>query len=281
MSTGTQEQVVYMLDENQYGSSPYGPYIGAPDIDFDALKAEYRALRYAEEEAAGDDFCFVDGSGFAGWLVSRGILKGLDSVTVNIEIDTSGELAYVPKHWPLCPACEEGRGELVNGEVKHALNAVDRFRRCTRCGHEWDHRLEQWCHDKPMIPDDGRYVESGCVPYSLSQVSGVPMSRVLEICRPLGFREGYGMDTSKGLQAARELGLMVTKGHLPPAHLAAGKLTLRRLIDTLSPTKSYLVEVNGHWLAIVNGQNRDQADTSKRSEVRAFWEVSRVPAAAT
>ena len=276
MSIEGQAQVVYMLDENEYNSTPYGPYIGAPNIDFEALKAEYRAVRYAEEEAKGDDYCFVDGSGFAGWLVRRGILKGLDSVTVGIAIDTSGDNAYVPKHWPLCPACEEGRGEPKNGEVKYALNAVDRFRKCTNCGHDWDHHLEQWCGNKPMIPDDGRCLDSGCVPYSISQVAPhVGMDRVLEICRPLGFREGYGMDTDKGLEAVRQLGMVVTKARLPATKLAAGKLTLRRLFDAANPAKSYLVEIKGHWLAIVNGRIIDRADSSMRSEVKHCWEVSR------
>ena len=168
MAGDIDKPTIYMLDDNEYGSTAWGPYLGASGIDFKALGAEYRAFRYAEEEAKESDFCSVDVSGFVGWLIQKSILQPMNTVTVDIEISTDGDAAYVPRHWPLCPACEEGRGEPKRGEVKYTLNAVEAYRECTECGHEWDQHLEQWCYNKPMVADDGRCTQGGCVPYSMA-----------------------------------------------------------------------------------------------------------------
>lgn len=262
-------KVVYMLHE-EHGSLAGGPLLGEPGLNFSALAAEFRVQCFAQCEATGDDYCFVSESDFVSWLLEREILSPMESVAVTVKIDTSGENAYVPNHWPLCPECGLGRGEQDMGRVAYSLNRAEWRHKCTKCGHAWGHHDEPYYYDKPMLDDDGRCIQSGCVPYSISQAGGLPMPQVLEVCRDRGWCEGEGIPEDKGIDAARVLGLRVTAGHV---QMVAGKLTLRRLLDTLSPTKNYIVATRGHWLAVVKGENRDQADTSLRTEVTGYWEV--------
>lgn len=272
-------KIIYMLEHGEYPTETCGPLLGAPDLDFSALKAEYRTERYGAAEAKGEDWCFVDASSFIDWLVMRGTLVRMDSVVVNVDIDTSGENRYAPRHWPLCPACEEGRGEDRTGDVRHALNAVQHYRCCTACAHIWDHRWKQWCSDRPMLEDDGRYTDSGCVPYAISQAGGLPFAQVADACRRRGWREGRGMRDADGLAVARELGLEVLNGR-PSAMAGGDKLTLGRFLRAADPQRRYIVSVRDHWLAVVGGQVRETADTNMRTQVMAFWEVRRVPASA-
>lgn len=253
----------------------WGPYTGAPGLDLHMLGEKYRAECYAKAEATGEDFCFVTESGFVDWLVENQILTTVATEQLDFEISTSGEHAYVPKHWPLCPVCEQGRGddEMQSGTVRYSLNRVQFCRVCTACGHKWEIRDEPYHDGQPMLDDDGRCVDSGCVPYAISQVSGIDFDTVLEACRHAGWREGVGLAEDRAIDVAHGLGLRLSHGLMRGAGKA---LTLRRFMDTADLNATYLVSTGGHWLAVVNGCNRDQADTSMRTLVRAYWSVAKI-----
>lgn len=261
------QTVLYMLDADD---RPRGPFVGAPGLDFQALTAEFRAQRYAQAESKREDFCLVSNDDFIDWLIDRNILSPLEATHVEIDIDMTGENAYAPSHWPLCPACGEGRGEQNwdMGTLRRALNRVATYRECQGCGHRFDSHDEPIESDQPMLPDDGRYTPSGCVPYTLSQVSGLPFDQVLAACRARGWDEQNGMLALHAIALARDFGLSVHRGYMD-----ASNLTLRRFLDRASPRKRYIVATKGHWLAVVHGSNRDMADTGMRAKVYEFWEV--------
>lgn len=261
---------VYQLCEPH--GTPVGiPVIGPMGLDLDALVPQYRAEVYGEAESKEDDFCFVSEEGFLGWLIDKGIVRSLPLQFLTATIESTGEHAYVPKHWPECPACGCGRGEEEMGRVLHHLNRAEWFRKCTACGHTWNHQDQPYLGDKPMLEDDGRYTPGGCVPYTISQVGDLPIEEVLEACRARGWSE-HGLDDVEGLSVARSFSLTV-KSFRPLRHMA-GKLTLRRVLDALSSTSNYIIATNGHWLPVVRGENRDPAETNMRSEVLNCWEVS-------
>ena len=122
-----------------------------------------------------------------------------------------------------------------------------------------------------MLEDDGRYIPNGCVPYAISQASGISIHDVLDVCARHGWGSD-GMHTEHALAAAAELGLRLIPG---PVGLLGPKPTLRRLLGALPTATSYIAETRDHWLAIVNGVNRDPADKSRRTEVIRYWEVQR------
>jgi len=265
------EKVIYMLRDDD-GHVLGGPYHGVPGLDIEALASGFRAMSYAKAEAAGDDFCMIGGDDLATWLIERGLLTPIETVDLTASVDTRGEHAYVPAHWPQCPSCDTGRGETWMGRVLHSLNRTDWHRKCTSCGHTWDHRDEAYDASSPMLDDDGRCIDSGCVPYAISQAGGVPFERALNVCRAHGWRADNGIDEHRGIEAAIACGLEMREWK---EQRVAGTLTLRRLFDRLSPAGNYVVATRGHWLAVVKGENRDQADTHLRSEVLACWEVRR------
>ncbi len=271
---GTASQTVYMLYEG-CSHSAGGSYLGAPGLDFSVLAAEFRAERYAKAEAAGEDYCFISNGGFVVWLLERGVLAPMETVDVTVAINTWGENRYVPKHWPLCPSCGAGRGEEVmghHGRVRRALNRMEWHHECTECGHAWGHHDEPYDHGKPMLEDDGRCIPNGCVPYAISQVCALPIAEVLEVCRRYGWAEDEGIGNAHAIAAVSELGWRMVPGALAQT---SGKVTLRRLLGSLSTRKNYIVATKGHWLAVVGGENRDQAEKSMRTLVDRYWEVQR------
>lgn len=261
--------VVYMLYGDD-GEDAGGPFLGEPDLDLSSLASEFRTSWYAGHEARGEDFCFLNHGDFISWLLERKTLLPMGSASLYVGIDTSGENAYVPHHWPLCPECGEGRGRPETGQVLYSLNRQEHFRQCTACHHIWDRHHEQWLSKAPMLDDDGRYTPSGCVPYSISQACGLPFSQVVEACRRRGWSEKEGIAEDQGIEVAGEFGHRMVAGYI---RMIEGKLTLRKVLAALSPAKTYIVATRGHWLSVVNGQNRDQADTSLRTEVVGYWEV--------
>lgn len=264
------EQAVYML-YGEDGEDVAGPFLGDAGLELSELKAEFRAIFYAELEAKGEDYSFMGHGDFIGWLVRKNILRHMTTASLDISIDTSGEHTYVPRHWPLCPRCEEGRGREECGRTLYALNRREHFRQCTSCGHSWDHHDEPFMlRDGPMLEDDGRCTPAGCVPYSISQVCAKPFAEVLDACRARGWRDTEGLAEDQGIEVARMFGHQMVPVQ---SRMIAGKLTLKKVLAVLSPAKRYIVATNRHWLAVVNGENRDQSDTSLRTEVVGYWEV--------
>jgi len=266
-----EEKIAYMLYGDEDGTA-YGQFFGVPRLDFTTLSVVFRTERFAKAEAAQEDFCFIDDHDFIAWLFERGILSHppVAPVSVTIRIDDQGKNRYAPKHWPSCPECETGRGQDTSGDVVRQLNRWEWHLTCIECGHIWGHRAEPYDSKKPLIEDDGRMTHNGCVPYSISRVGGLPMESVLEVCRAHGFSEEDGMTEDSGIEVMRALGLSVEPGRLA---MVAGRLTLRRLLNVLSATESYIVATRRHWLAVVHGENCDQADTSMRAEVVGFWKI--------
>ncbi len=259
--------VIYMLGADDRNR---GPFTGEAGLDFQALVAEFRSHRYAQAESKRDDFCWISNDDFVVWLIERKILSTLETTHVEIDIETTGENAYAPAHWPLCPACGEGRCDqhMDIGTLRPAFNRVEMYRECQKCGHQFDRHDEPHVWSEPMLDDDGRYTPAGCVPYTLSQVSGLPFGHVLAACRARGWTEKDGLSDQHGIAVARDFGLVVR-----PGAMGVGNLTLRGFLDSASPLKRYIVGTKWHWLAVVRGSNRDSADTNMRAKVYEVWEV--------
>lgn len=266
------EHVVYMLYGEDAGElrDVGGPFLGRPGLELSSLAIEFRAISYATHEAKGEDFCLLSHGDFISWLLEREILFPMNAVSLDISFDTSDENAYVPSHWPLCPECGVGRGREETGRVLHSLNRQEHYRQCMECRYIWGRNDQQWLLSGPMLEDDGRCIPSGCAPYSISQACGLPISQVLEACRVRGWREEEGLGEDQGIEVVRMFGHQMVPGHM---RMIAGKLTLKKVLDVLVPTKNYIVATRGHWLAVVKGVNRDQSGTSLRTEVVGYWEV--------
>ena len=268
---------LYMLYCGEYERSSYGPYVGDSGLDFAALAKAYRQESYAQAEAKEEDYCTVDEDGFATWLVGKGLLSPVE--TKSVEIDTSSDSAYLPKHWPVCPACGHGRGEKEYGECRKSLNRIQTFRRCTECRHEWGHTEEANDTSKPMLDDDGRDTPGACVPFAISKACGLDFATVLKVCANHGW-SNTGMAQANAIVAARELGFSLTWKNWAGIGTTTPP-TLKRLLPVLSPGRNYVVGVKGHWLSIVEGQIVDN-DTScgLGRKVLELYEVELVQAMA-
>lgn len=262
---------LYMLGD---GCDSYGPYAGEAGLDFASLSERYRSQKYAAAESAKEDYCFVSEYDFVVWLIEQDILRPYQTVQVRIEIDTRGELGYAPAHWPLCPACNTGRGDTAVQTRLPGLNRLRLHYVCTRCKHEWGTHDEPIDEKAPMIEDDGRYIENGCVPYSLSQAGGLPIDEVIAACSRHGWSQTDGMLDACGIVAAKELGLRLVLSD--PFHRASARertMTLARTLAILPSDRNHIVATKGHWLPVVQGQNRDPAQTHMRAQAQSVWEV--------
>lgn len=245
-------KTVYMLNWGEYEDKAVsGPYLGQSGIDFATLAEEYRRARYAEAEAVQEDYCSLSESDFVVWLLAKKILSGVEATHVDIVLNTSFDNAYVPRHWPQCPECCDGRGELEYGAVRRSLNRVATFRRCTTCRHEWDHGEEANDSRYPMLEDNGRDTPGACVPFAISKACGLDFATVLKVCEKHGWnRNGMGQD--KAVLAARELGYeFIWQGRCGIG--SASPPTLKRLMTELPRGRNYVIGVKGHWLALVDG----------------------------
>lgn len=79
-------------------------------LDSESLSVQCRQDLYAQAEDKQEDWCWPGNSELVDWLQQKGLLSPADCVHVRCEIDTQGENAYAPKHWPACPECRHGRG---------------------------------------------------------------------------------------------------------------------------------------------------------------------------
>lgn len=264
------DQVAYML-YGDGGEAVGGPFLGDSGLDLPSLASEFRTNWYAVHEARSEDWCFIDDSDFIEWLVECKILHPMETVSLDVHIDTCGDHAYTPKHWPLCPHCKEGRGREEAGPVLRSLNRQEWYRQCASCGHQWGHHDEEWSASLgPMLEDDGRCVAGGCVPYSISKACGVPFADALNACRARGWREDKGLTQDHGFDV---IGMF--DHEVIPVYdaMITGKFTLKKALAGLSQQKKYIVSTRRHWLAVVHGDNLDQADTRFQTEVVGCWEV--------
>lgn len=273
-------KALYMLywgESYERGSS--GPFHGAAGLDFVALAGSYRKARYAAAEAKQEDYCMLGEDDFVGWLVETGILSPIETKNVGIEIRTTSDNAYVPKHWPECPECSTGRGDKEYGEVRRSLNRVNTFRRCTECQHEWGHTEEANNSTLPMSDDDGRDTPGACVPFAISKACGLDFAMVMRVCVNHGWKN-TGMAQTNAIVAARELGFALSWKNL--AGVGTSKApTLKRLLPMLAPRRNYIAGVKGHWLAIVDGQIVDNDTNSGLGrKVQELYEINLVQAAA-
>lgn len=265
-------KIVYMFYDTD-ATNIGGPYLGEPGFDPSSFVAEFRADAYAKAEEKREDYCYTSDSDFIAWLLEKGIVTVIESERLTLDSRGNGEDKYVPKHWPLCPECAAGRGQEEGGDLRSALNRREWYFVCTNCSHHWGHHDEPYDSRKPMLEDDGRYVEAGCVPYAISKVCEVPFDEALMRCKEKGWSSRGGMHSGQGLAVVRELGLIP----LPwdEFHTIDGKPTIKRVLQALERGKNYIVAIKGHWLPIVQGHNLDPAESSLRAEVEHCWEVVR------
>lgn len=271
---------IYMLHWGEYDeTSVYGPYLGVAGLDFSALAEEYRLDKYSAAEAAKEDHCWLGESEFVVWLLKKEILSSIATSRVDVVIRSSYDTAYVPKHWPECPQCKEGRGELEYGAVRQSLNRVATIRRCNSCQHEWDHHEQANNSSLPMLEDDGRDTQGACVPFAISKACNLPFKQVLSVCEKYGW-QSTGLAPSKAIIAARELGYELawqSRGGIGTAKPP----TLKRLIAELPLNRNYIVGVKGHWLALVGGQVVDNdTNSGPARKVLELYEVKRIQALA-
>jgi hypothetical protein len=274
------DRSIYVLHWGEYeDKETSAPLLGAAGLDFRELAEDCRRDRYAAADAAGKDFCPFHEGDFINWLVSKGILAEIQATDVWIEIKTDAENAFVPKHWPECPVCSNGRGEREYGEARKSLNRITEFRRCTECRHEWGHVEVANDESKPMLDDDGRDTPGGCVPFSISKACGVEFTTVLRVCERHGWNHG-GMAQSKAIVAAHELGFDLT----PQNWLGIGTAkapTLKRLLAELPRDRNYIIGVKRHWLSVVRGEVIDNDTNSGYGrKVMELYEVTAVKAIA-
>lgn len=266
---------VYMLNwGDSYERQSEGPYVGKIGLDFHLLSEEYRSETYAQHEAALADWCYLSEGDFAKWLVVKGVLHPVASISVELSVPRGPDAAYVPTHWPECPMCRQGRGEKDYGEPRRSLNRIPVFYRCTECRHEWAHGEEPVIDGSPMLEDDGRDAEGGCVPFAISQACGLAFQQVADVCRTHGWDKTTGMQQSHAVLAAREMGfdLVSQRRHgvgsdSPP--------TIKQLLSCLARGKNYILGVRGHWLAVVDGRVVDNDTNSGLGRrVIELYEVS-------
>ncbi len=270
---------LYMLYQGDYERSSYGPYIGDAGLDFVALSEVFRSESYAQAEAKADDYCSLHESDFPAWLVAKDILSPVETTGIEISISTSGDDAYVPKHWPLCPDCCIGRGDPQYGVARTSLNRIKTYKRCTECGHEWGHTEVAIDTSKPMLDDDGRDTPGACVPFAIAKACGIEFATVLEVCVRHGW-SSTGMAQSNAVVAARELGFSLTRVSLVSDKTPSAP-TLKRLLPELNDGRNYVAGVNGHWLAIVDGKIMDNdTNTGLGRKVLELYEVRMVQALA-
>lgn len=265
---------LYMLGWGDYERSNEGPFLGSATLDFKALAELYRNERYAEKEAAGEDECWLNETDFCTWLTEKEYLSPVTTKSVELYISSTDGKQYVPKHWPECPECRPGRGKKDYGRCRESLNRIEVFYRCSNCSTTWGHHDEPNDEKKPMLEDDGRDTEGGCVPFSISKTCGIAFSTVLEVCRRYGW-DSQGMNTGEAAKAMKSLGFTLVNVPLPGTG-SKRKHTLRAVVAALHPGRTYILEVKSHWLSYVRGELVDNdRPTGLSTHVHYLYEVHR------
>jgi hypothetical protein len=145
------------------------------------------------------------------------------------------------------------------------------FSRCTACGREWGHRDEPQISSKPMLENDGRDTEGGCVPYAISKATGLPIKEVQNICRSHGWNAG-GMHEADAIRALKEMGFDAVPGSMS-IFPNGGRKSLAKFRANAHPSHTYIVSIDEHWLTIVQGQNMDNRDSGGNSIVIRYWRI--------
>lgn len=110
---------------------------------------------------------------------------------------------------------------------------------------------------------------SDCVPYAIHVVTDVDFSIVLEKAKVMGWHPSIGMHSLAGWHLINELGFTVS-----PMMLTEKRITLSKFISGLPANKTYIISVKDHWLAVKNGVVFDKANTSPRTIVGHFFEIT-------
>lgn len=267
---------IYVLSWGEYDSKQNsGPLLGASDLDFAVLADEYRRDRYAAADAAGEDQCWLDEGDFTSWLIDKGTLRPIETRSVRLEPFSH---SFIPTHWPECPECRSGRGEPEFENVRKSLNRVTAYRCCTECRHSWAHVEVPNNSRFPMLEDDGRDHEGGCVPFAISKACGLAFFDVLEVCRRHGWSNRHGMATAKAVIAAGELGFALIRQNRCGVGTANAP-TLKRLLAELPHDRNYIAGVKGHWLALVRGVIVDNdTNSGPGKKVMELYEVRKAGA---
>lgn len=269
-------QALYMLSSGGYESSKNGPYLGNSGLDFDALATAFRKDRHAQAEASAADYVFLGEEDFLAWLLDKNILTSVKTTQVNLPRLESDDQPYCPKHWPACPACNDGRGDPCIGTTRKSLNRIEVFNRCIKCAHEWGHTDEAFDSTMPMLEDDGRDTIGGCAPFAISKACALDFKTVLDACTRHGWNPQEGIAADNAIAAARELGFVLTPSKRTDVGGSAAT-TLKRLLAELPRDRNFVAGTTGHWLAIVAGDVVDNdSATGLGNKVRELYEATKL-----
>ncbi|MBB4866889.1 hypothetical protein HNP46_005796 [Pseudomonas nitritireducens] len=264
-------EVLYLLNDYE-GLSISGILKGPAGFDFEAQFEVFREEAYAKAESEGESFCYPSASDFEAWLRETGRLNPVPAVGVTITTRESLlRTPYEPSHWEDCPSCRKGKGDHCQGDILSHLNRQHICLKCTRCGFKWNHQAVPCDEKLPMVDDDGSFTRNGCVPYTVSKVTGIPFTTILPLCIERGWDES-GMDYWKAIELMKKLGFNAYPRPLTMIQ-ESGKKTLNRLLNALRPDRTYIVATHGHWLPVVKGQNLDNNETHLGTLVQMCWEV--------
>ena len=110
---------------------------------------------------------------------------------------------------------------------------------------------------------------SDCVPYAIHTATGIAFDVVLEAARWFGWSSQDGMTAVAGWCLLRELGVEASSMRRP-----GNRATLAAFLPQLDPQQTYIVDVTGHWFAVVKGIAIDKAKTHPRTVVRNYIELA-------
>lgn len=119
-----------------------GTFMVPIGLDWQMQAELFQIEKYKEAALKKDDYCWLSDDEFISWLCRQKIIKGVGIYEHHVELPEP-TVPYEPAHWPMCPSCEEARGEPKYDMAYYHHGEVTRFHRCISCEYEWGHETEQ------------------------------------------------------------------------------------------------------------------------------------------
>lgn len=109
---------------------------------------------------------------------------------------------------------------------------------------------------------------SDCVPYAIHTATGIEYDMVLDAAKRFGWNPHDGMTAVGGWCVLRDLGVPASSMRRP-----GERTTLAKFLSRLDSTRTYIIDVNEHWLSVRAGIVFDKAVTHPRTVVRNYIEL--------